>query len=195
MGRRSVRPARLLQPLPPVNNGLVFLMIARLDEAKGVRDYCEAARIAKAKAPNATFQLAGTPGTAKTAISGDAIKSYADCVTYVGELDDVRTALGKCHVYVYPSHAEGMPRSVLEALAAGRPIITTNVPGCRDTVDERINGCLVPPADVPGLAIGMESFLKRPDLIPSLARASRAKAERRFDVTAVNRTLLGVLGL
>ena len=187
--------AHALQPLPPVNAGLVFLMIARLDRAKGVTAYCEAARIAKAKAPNADFQLAGTPGTANTAVNAEAIKSYADCVTYLGELDDVRSALGACHVYVYPSHAEGMPRSVLEAMAAGRPIITTNVAGCRDTVDERINGCLVPPADPAALAIAMESFLKRPDLIPSLARASRAKAERRFDVKVVNETLLGVLGL
>lgn len=187
--------AHALQPLPPVNAGLVFLMMARLDRAKGVLDYCEAARIAKAKAPTATFQLAGPPGTGKTAISVEVIKSYADCITYLGALDDVRPALGRCHVYVYPSHAEGMPRSVLEAMAAGRSIITTNVAGCRETVDERINGCLVPPADPTGLASAMESFLKRPDLIPSLARASRAKAERRFAVLAVNETLLGVLGL
>ena len=88
-----------------------------------------------------------------------------------------------------------MPRSVLEAMAAGRPIITTNGPGCRETVDERINGCLVPPSDPTALAASMETFLKRPDLIPSLARASRAKAERRFDERAVNATLMGVMGL
>ncbi len=187
--------AHALQPLPPLTAGLVFLMIARLDQTKGVLDFCEAARICKSRAPSATFQLAGPAGSGKTALTASVIESYRDCVNYVGPLEDVRPALCACHVYVYPSHAEGMPRSVLEAMAAGRPIITTNVAGCRETVDERINGCLVPPADPHALAVAMESFLKRPDLIPSLARASRAKAERRFDEKAVIETLIGVLGV
>jgi glycosyltransferase involved in cell wall biosynthesis len=84
---------------------------------------------------------------------------------------------------------------VLEALAMGRPVITTNAPGCRDTVDERVNGCLVSPGDPAALAAAMQTFLKRPDLIPHLARASRAKAERRFDATAVNATLIQILGV
>lgn len=183
------------QPLPALADGLVFLMIARLDTAKGVLDYCEAARIVKARAPSARFLLAGPPGDRRTRLSVKDIAAFAECVTYLGELDDVREALARCHVYVYPSHNEGMPRSVLEAMAAGRPVITTDVPGCRDTVDERINGCLVPPSDPAALAAAMETFLKRPDLIPSIARASRAKAERRFDERAVNETLMGVMGI
>ncbi len=125
----------------------------------------------------------------------DAIGANDGTIEYLGVLDDVRPAIGRAHVYVYPSRAEGMPRSVLEALAAGRPVITTNSPGCRETVDERVNGCLVPPGDAAALAEAMESFLKRPDLIPAMARASRIKAERRFDAREVNKVLLEVLGL
>jgi glycosyltransferase involved in cell wall biosynthesis len=187
--------AHAAQPLPPLNDGLIFLMIAQLDAIKGVVDYCKAARIVKARAPSVRCLLAGLPSEGAGSLSVSDIAAYADCVTYVGGLDDVRSTIGSCHVYVYPSLVEGMPRSVLEAMAAGRPIITTNGPGCRETVDERINGCLVPPSDAPALAACMETFLKRPDLIPSLARASRAKAERRFDERAVNATLMGVMGL
>lgn len=184
-----------VQPLPPLGDGLVFLMIARLDRVKGVLDFCEAARIVKSRAPSARFRLAGAAGEGSTGVSVAAVKAFGDCVEYLGALDDVRPALGGCHVYVYPSLCEGMPRSVLEAMAAGRPIITTNVAGCRDTVDERINGCLVTPSDPNALAAAIESFLKRPDLIPPIARASRTKAERRFDERDVQATLLGVMGL
>jgi glycosyltransferase involved in cell wall biosynthesis len=88
-----------------------------------------------------------------------------------------------------------MPRPLLQALAAGRPIVTTNVAGCRETVDERVNGVLVAPRDPEALAEAMESFLRRPDLIPAMARASRGKAERFDSVAAVRRTMLGVVGI
>jgi glycosyltransferase involved in cell wall biosynthesis len=113
----------------------------------------------------------------------------------LGPADDVPSLLGSCHVFVYPSHAESMPLPVLEAMAAGRPIIATNVPGCRDTVDERVNGCLVAPRDPHKLAAAMESFLKRPDLIAPIARASRAKAERFCAIEDVTAGLLGALSL
>jgi len=86
-------------------------------------------------------------------------------------------------------------QNVLEAMAAGRVLITTNVSGCRDTVDERVNGCMVPARDSEALAVAMESFIKRPDLLPTIARASRAKSERFCDAQMVNRSLLTVLGL
>jgi glycosyltransferase involved in cell wall biosynthesis len=184
-----------VQPLPSFGGGLVFLMIAQLDKAKGILDFCAAARSVKARAPSAQFRLAGVPGVGKSAVTAALLETYRDCVTYLGPLTDVRAALAACHVYVYPSHAEGMPRSVLEAMAAGRPIVTSAIAGCRDTVDERVNGVLVPPRDPVALAAAIETFLKRPDLIPATARASRAKAERRFDERAVIATLMDVLGV
>lgn len=184
-----------VQPLPPFGEGLVFLMISRLGRSRGVGEYAAAARAVKARAPGARFLLAGPEGSGSDMVTLQAIGATDGTIEYLGVLDDVRPAIGRAHVYVYPSRAEGMPRSVLEALAAGRPVITTSTPGCRETVDERVNGCLVPLGDVTALAEAIESFLKRPDLIPAMTRASRIKAERRFDARDVNRVLLEVLEL
>lgn len=184
-----------VQMLPPIDDGLVFLMIAPLDARRGVLDFADAARQIRAHGRRARFLLVATPGTGSDAIPRDALAPYAADLEVLDPVDDVRPLLARCHVYVYPSRAEGMPRSVLEALAAGRPLITTDTPGCRDTLDERVNGCLVPPHDAGALTLAIESVLKRPDLIPSQARASRLKAERRFDVREVNRALLDALGI
>jgi len=184
-----------LLPLPPLSQGLVFLMNAPLDQRKGVIEYCKAAQELRARAPNTRFLLAGSPGQGPRSIGPVALAALGSAVEFVGPADDVPALLGRCHVFVYPSHAEGMPQPVLEAMAAGRPIITTNVAGCRDTVDERVNGCLVAPRDSHALAAAMESFLKRPDLIAPIARASRAKAERSCGIETVNNALLAALGL
>ncbi len=182
-------------PLPPIEGGLVFLMIAPLDTRHGVLDFADAARQIRAHGRRARFQLVATPSLAADAISRDDLAPYAGDLEILDPVDDVRPLLAACHVYVCPSRAEGMPRTVLEALAAGRPVITTNTPGCREAIDERVNGCLVPPRDAGALTLAIESVLKRPDLIPSQSRASRRKAERRFDVRDVNRTLLDALGI
>lgn len=182
-------------PLPPLNHGLVFLMIGALDRRKGVIEYCEAAREVRARAPNTRFLLAGAPAEGQLGLTPHDLSGYATAVDYLGAGEDVAALLAQCHIFVYPSHAEGMPQPVLEAMAAGRPIITTDVAGCRDTVDERVNGCLVEAGDTRALAAAMESFLKRPDLIPSIARASRAKAERSFSIGDANQGLLAALDL
>jgi len=107
----------------------------------------------------------------------------------------VRPTFGRSHVFVYPSHGEGMPRAVLEALAVGRPVITTMTPGCRETVDDCVNGMLVPQANVPALEDAMARMLMRPDQFASMARASRLKAERHFDEARVLSSWLDLLGL
>ena len=183
------------QPLPPLGQGLVFLMIARLDKRKGVIEYCKAAQELRSRAPNTRFLLAGAPGDGSCGLRPEILSQFGTAVEYLGPADDAPSLLGRCHVFVYPSHAESMPQAVLEAMAAGRPIIATNVPGCRDTVDERVNGCLVAPRDPQKLAAAMESFLKRPDLIAPIARASRAKAERFCAVEDVSNALLTALSL
>jgi glycosyltransferase involved in cell wall biosynthesis len=125
----------------------------------------------------------------------EAIGAAGGPLEYLGSLEDVREALASCHVFVYPSHAEGMPLAVLEALATGRPVITTDAAGCRETVDDMVSGCLVPAGDTRALTVAMETFLKRPDIIAATGRAARLKAERRFNRANVNRMLLEVLGL
>jgi glycosyltransferase involved in cell wall biosynthesis len=186
---------RAMVPLPPLNHGLVFLMIATLDRRKGVVEYCEAARELRERAPNTRFLLAGDPGEGALGLRPHDLSAFGAVVEYLGPAEDLGALLARCHVFVYPSYAEGMPQPVLEAMAAGRPIITTDVAGCRDTVDERVNGCLVKARDAHALAAAMESFLKRPDLIAPIARASRAKAERFCRLETVNRSLLAALGL
>jgi glycosyltransferase involved in cell wall biosynthesis len=184
-----------LLPLPPLGHGLVFLMIAPLDRRKGVVEFCKAASELSGRAPNTRFLLAGAPGEGPLALHGDDLATFGAAVEYVGPVEDVRALLADSHIFVYPSHAEGMPQPVLEALAAGRPIITSNIAGCRETVDERVNGCLAEPRNAAAVAEAMESFLKRPDLIASMARASRAKAERFCAIETVNGSLLTALGL
>ena len=182
-------------PLPPIEAGLVFLMIAPLDQRHGVLEYAEAARQIRSHGRRARFQLVATPSQSVDAMSLAQLAPYASDLEFLDPSDDVRPLLAACHVYVYPSRAEGMPRTVLEALAMGRPVITTDTPGCREAIDERVNGCLVPPHDAGALTLAIESILKRPDLIPSQARAGRLKAERRFDVRDVNRSLFEALGM
>jgi glycosyltransferase involved in cell wall biosynthesis len=182
-------------PLPPLDDGLVFLMVAELDRRHGVVEYCEAARELRERAPNCRFLLAGSPGEGSLSIQPGEIAAYAPAVEYLGPAPDIRALLAMSHIFVYSSYGEGMPQPVLEAMAAGRPIVTTDVAGCRDTVDDRVNGCFAEPRDARSLAAAMESFLKRPDLIAPVARASRAKAERFCGVDTVNRSLLSALAL
>ncbi len=181
------------RPLPTIADGVVVSCLAPLDRERGVREYCEAAIEVKRKAPAARFLLAGPPVP-----GGFPEKDLARCgaaVEYLGPVADVRDVLAAAHVVVYPSYGEGMPRAVLEAMAMGRAVITTDTAGCRETVDDRVSGCLVPARDAAALADTIEGLLKRPDLLVAMARAARAKAERRFDEQGVVRALLPVLGI
>lgn len=182
------------QPLPSIANGIVIACLAPLDCQRGVREYCEAALALKRRAPATRFLLAGPPVPGGGFAEKD-LARYAGAIEYLGPLDDVRELLRAAHAVVYPSYGEGMPRAVLEAMASGRAVVTTDTPGCRETVDDRVSGCLVPPRDADVLAQTLEGLLKRPDLIVAMSRAARAKAERRFDERAVVRSLLPVLGI
>jgi len=107
----------------------------------------------------------------------------------------VRPYLRQTSVYVLPSYREGVPRSTQEAMAMARPVITTDAPGCRETVVEGVNGFLVPPGDVDALARAMERFLQKPELIPRMGKESRRLAEERFDALKVSVGLLKQLSL
>lgn len=181
-------------PLPPLSHGLVFLMIAGLDKRRGVGDYCAAARILRERSPSSRFLLAVLPDEGAQAIDMGELERQSD-VEYVGLAEAHADLLREAHVFVYAGYAEGMPQPLLEALASGRPVLTTNTAGCREAVDERVNGCLVEPRNAEALADAMESFLRRPDLIPAMARASRAKAERFASAGVVKSALLDLLQL
>jgi glycosyltransferase involved in cell wall biosynthesis len=182
------------QPMPPQEDGLTFLMIARLVGYKGIAEYCEAARQLAPHAPSARWQLIGPVeyGPAGYPLSE---LSKNGAVDYLGPADDVRPHLARCHAYVLPSYGEGMPRTVLEALATGRPVITTDARGCRETVQHGKNGLLVPPRDASALAAAMAQLLEKPESLSKMGHESRAIAEREFDVEHVNQAMMQALGL
>jgi glycosyltransferase involved in cell wall biosynthesis len=116
-------------------------------------------------------------------------------VQYIGPQADPRPLMARTHAFVMPAIGDAVPAQLIEAIALGRPVITTTSRGCRAAVDGGTNGMLVPPGDPAALAIAMARLLLRPDLIPSMARASRSLAESRYDSRRINAQLLNALGL
>ena len=171
-------------------------MIARFLKDKGVREYGEAAARLKRSHPEVEVALAGWLDESPDAIDAADLERFAAAgLTLLGRLDDVRPAIAAASVYVLPSYREGTPRSVLEAMAMARAIITTDAPGCRETVIDGDNGFLVPPRDVDSLHRAMLRFVEQPELAAPMGRGSRRLAEQRYDVTEVSRTLMNYAGL
>ena len=185
-------PVHPLPPGPPV-----FQMIARLLGDKGVREYAEAARRIKRANPGISFQLVGWIDSNPDAIARSELDAWiADgTLEFLSKLDDVRPAIAASTVYVLPSYREGTPRTVLEAMAMGRPIITTDAPGCRETVINGDNGFLVPAQTVDALAEAMLKFIEDPALAPRMGRRSRQIAENKYDVHKVNAVMLREMGI
>lgn len=165
-----------------------FLCISRLIRDKGVVEYLEAARELHALRPEAQCVLVGPFDTNPSAIRPEELQSYIDdgSVTYVGEQKDVQPYLRECTCYVLPSYHEGTPKTVLEAMACGRPTITTDAPGCRETVTDGVNGYLVPVKDVDAIVRAMEKILDDPEKNTEMARAARRIAEDVYDVHKIN---------
>lgn len=186
-------------PFPTNNNepSPRFLLIARLLGDKGVREYAQAATLVKAKYPQAQFDLVGWIDDNPDSIQQQELDSWIDdgLFTFWGKLTDVQPAIAASSVYVLPSYREGTPRTVLEAMAMGRPIITTDAPGCRETVIDGDNGYLLPVKAIDELAAAMEKFILNPELITTMGKASRKLAEDKFDVNAVNQVMLKAMGL
>lgn len=174
-----------------------FLLAARLIKDKGISTYVAAAQMIKAKYPCTKCYLAGWIDDTPSAIDKAQLVQWVSDgpVEYLGHLSDLRQALGFSSVFVLPSLREGTPRSVLEAMSTGRPIITTDVPGCRETVKDGANGFLVPPQNAGALAAAMEQFIRHPRLLAPMGKTSRLMAESKYDVHSVNREILGAMNL
>jgi len=182
---------------PPKLSPVTFLLIARLIKDKGILEYVESARLLKQKYPAAKFQLLGPLDINPAAITQEQLERWSKegIIEYLGKTNDVRPYIAEASVYVLPSYREGTPRSVLEAMSMGRPIITTDAPGCRETVIDGKNGFLVPVKDVDALKSTMEKFILKPDLIVQMGEQSRIIAEEKYDVRKVNRVILQEMGL
>ncbi|WBY02076.1 glycosyltransferase family 4 protein [Ramlibacter tataouinensis] len=182
----------------PLPSGPVrFLLIARLLGDKGVREFANAAARVKVHNPDVSFTIVGWIDESPDAIEQDELKAWiADgIIEFPGRLSDVRPAIGECTVYVLPSYREGTPRTVLEAMAMGRPIITTDAPGCRETVTDGDNGFLVPVKSVDALEFAMLKFIGDPTLASRMGQRSRQIAESKYDVHQVNARMLQELGV
>lgn len=181
----------------PLPDNPSFLLIARLLGDKGVREYAQAAQLVKAVYPEAVFRLVGWIDDNPDVITQRELDQWVDSglLEFLGRLDDVRPAISDCSVYVLPSYREGTPRTVLEAMAMGRAVITTDAPGCRETVVDGDNGFLVPVKDVNALADAMIKMVATPGLAASMGERSRRIAEEKYDVHKVNAAMLEGMGI
>lgn len=174
-----------------------FLLIARLLGEKGIREYYQAAKIVKQIHPNVVFSLVGPEDPSPDGISLVEIQKWHDSgvIQYHGATNNVQSFIAESHIYTLPSYHEGMPRTVLESMAMGRPILTTDVTGCRETVEPGVNGFLVPKQNVETLAERMIWFIENRDKWQSMGDASRKIVEDKFDVHKVNAEMLKIMGI
>src|SRR5690554_28938 len=175
-----------------------FIFIGRLLAEKGINEYIGAARLVKQQYPDAEFVVLGgldesNPGGLKKAQLEVLIKE--DVVIYPGHVNNVPHWIAEASVFVLPSYREGVPRSTQEAMAIGRAVITTDVPGCRETVENGVNGFVVPKWDEQALAEAMIKFIEQSELIKKMGLESYRIAQEKFDVAKVNQRLLNMLGL
>jgi len=181
----------------PQQSPFTFLTIARLLGDKGLREYASAAKIVLRQYPNVKLQILGPEDPSQDGIKLTEVSSWQEegVIEYLGNTSDVRSFIEQCHVFVLASYHEGLPRTVIEAMAIGRPILTTDVPGCRDTVEEGINGFLVEKQNVEHLASKMIWFIENENQLPIMANNSLMIAQNKYDVRKVNNVIFKILNL
>ena len=174
-------------PAPFPDGPITFLMIARLLRDKGVYEYVEAARLVKQTHPEARFVLVGPFDTNPSAVKPHEVEAWVreGVIDYKGAAEDVRPHIAACHVFVLPSYREGVPQTVLEAMAMGRPVITTDVPGCRETVRDGQNGIIVPVQSGAQLAQAMCHLLATPEQITKMGNEGNLIAIGKFNSLVV----------
>lgn len=178
----------------PFSRPLTFTLVARLLIEKGVLEFLEASKYLKALYPQVRFWLIGGLDSNPGSLSEAQIKEFTELgiVEWFGFVN-IKEYLPSTSVFVLPSYREGVPRSTQEAMAMGRPVITTDVPGCRETVIDGYNGYLIPPRDVNALITAMRKFIEQPSLIPSMGYHSYQMALDLFDVKKINAQYLKLL--
>ena len=175
-------------PICDYPDKITFFMLSRVMFSKGIREYLDACRLVKEKYPEVRCMLLGACEGIQDSIPPDAIDEYVreGIIEHFGETDRVVDYYKQCSVYVLPSYREGTPRTVLEAMSMGRPIITTDAPGCRETVIDGENGYLVPVKDGQAVAEKMIEFIEYPEKISEMGKKSAEYCWQKFDVNKVN---------
>lgn len=174
--------------IPPKD--LSFLFIGRLIKDKGIREYIEASIDLKKKYPQINFKILGGHHNNPTAISAKEFDFMTQNIDFLGEKSDVRPFIESSSVFVLPSYREGTSRAALECMAMGKPIITTDAPGCRGVVTENKNGFLVAVKNVEKLKTAMEKFINNPELVELMGNESRKIAIEKYCVHKVNNVIL-----
>lgn len=174
-----------------------ILFIGRLIGDKGIREYLELAKRLRRSHIEIKCKLVGPFDSNPSAISSEELQPYIDSniIEYYGEQKDVRPFLQQCSVYVLPSYHEGTPKTVLEAMSIGRPIVTTDAPGCRETVKDGINGYLVPIKNIEALYNSVCKILDNPPLAEAFSIQSRRIAEEKYDVNKINSDIIKIMEL
>lgn len=186
------------QPFNDIKPPIKFLFIGRLLKEKGIHEFVQAAKLVKEKYPETEFTVLGAIDHVNLgALSEDELNQLiqSNIINYPGHVSNVSEWVAKNHVFILPSYREGVPRSTQEAMAIGRAIITTDVPGCRETVQNGVNGFLVPKWNPEALAEKMIYFIKYPEQIRIMGAESYKIAVEKFDSEKVNQRLLNILGL
>tara|TARA_R100001369_G_scaffold85726_1_gene119628 strand:- start:544 stop:1680 length:1137 start_codon:yes stop_codon:yes gene_type:complete len=180
-----------------VNNNtseeISFLIVARLIMEKGIELFLEAAEVLKEKYPATKFHVIGSPDKSPSAIKEERLISLneQETIIYHGSQNNIQEHLYNGDVFVLPTfYREGIPRSILEALSVGLPIITTDSPGCKETVINYENGILIPPKNIDALIAAMEFFITNRSKLKEMGIKSRKYAEQKFDVSIINENLL-----
>lgn len=186
------------QPIETLDSPINFLFIGRMLKEKGIHDFISAAKIVKQSHPDVQFTVLGAidpfnPGALQQSELDKLIS--LNIINYPGQVDNVQKWIAASHVFVLPSYREGVPRSTQEAMAIGRAVITTDVPGCRETVIDGVNGFLIEKWNPQTLAEKMIYFIDHPEEIKKMGYESYKIAQDKFDADKVNKRLINMLGL
>ena len=181
----------------PLEKNNVFLMVSRVLKEKGVIEYFEAANIRKKKYKDKVkFMFVGEIDKTNYAVDTEKLKAYSKekIVDVIPETDNVAYYLNRCRFFVLPTYyREGVPRVNLEALSMGRPIITTRMPGCKETVIDKKNGLFVNVKDVNDLVNKMEWMINNPKKVEKMSDVSYQLCKEKFEINIINKRMLEIL--
>jgi glycosyltransferase involved in cell wall biosynthesis len=182
-------------PTPWPDGPVTIAMATRLLHDKGVREFVDAARLSASRGDGLRWRLAGSLDPENPAsVGAHELQAWQaeGVIDYVGECTDVAAFYGAAHIVTLPSYREGLPKSLIEAAACGRPIVTTDVPGCRDAIEPGVTGLLVPARDAQALANAVQRLAANPELRERMGAAGRDLAERDFGLQTIVQAHLDV---